>query len=304
MKLSQIVVYRQKLEHLRENFFVGTGKKTREELFRELGKISHSFLDLDQKFNQLDNEFVETINREIQLLIDQHRHLEKQCLTDSANYFGPMIESAEFITNTRWKLSPQTQQLIVNKIRSHSDWIFPGLIFRPSALDDIRPMVSCNPLYLVDVNQDILNETMKNYPIEFQQRLRPYVIDQNKENFLSILPFENFGLIVAPYYFNFRDLPTVEKYLAEIFKLLKPGGICSFSFNDCDHSHETKMAENLVNSYIPGSMLKSKIFNMGYHIIFARRDITGISWWEIQKPGKISSVRGGQPLAKIIAKSR
>ena len=165
-------------------------------------------------------------------------------------------------------------------------------------------MVSCNPLYLVDLDRALLDVSVSTFPEAFQQRLRPYVIDHTRENFLHPLPIGNFGLITALCYFNYKDIDQVKQYLIQIYQLLKPGGICSFSFNDCDYSHEISLAESNVNSYIPGSMLKPMIFDIGYHIIFQSRDVSGISWWEIQKPGEISSLRGGQTLAKIIAKSK
>jgi hypothetical protein len=300
MKLSEIVKNIDYLKFLQREFFLATGQKTRQELFLELAKFPTDFAELSNDYETLDKKFLDSINQQLQFLKSTTEILHKNYLIDSQRHFGSIIESAEYIRNVRWRLSSQTETLIKNKIQSHSNWIFPACVFRPSALTDLRSIVSCDPLYLIDHNREILDQTVGQYPREYQNRLRPYVLDY--QGGLDFLPQNNFGLVVAAYFFNFKDINTIERYLSGIFKLLRHGGICSFSFNDCNYSHEIDLAENRINSYVPGDRLKKIIMSLGYYTIFSYRDLTGISWWEIQKPGEISSLRGGQTLAKIIAK--
>lgn len=305
MKLSEIVDQRKKLQDIKKNFADISGQQHRRSWFDHNQNTATFFPQFNQRYLDLDQDFIDTVDHQIQKLNQLWATQHQQYLLDSQHFFNKILnENFNHVTNTMWRLSARTHDVIVNKLKSHSNWTYPGLIFRPSALQDLRAMVSCNPLYLVDQDRELLDQSLKEFPDAYQQRLRPYVIDHHKKNFLHPLPIGNLGFVVALYYFNFKDIDTINNYLKQIFQLLKPGGICSFSFNDCDHSHEINQAERHVNSYVPGHMLCDMIKKLGYHVIFQSRDITGISWWEIQKPGEITSLRGGQTLAKIIAKSK
>jgi hypothetical protein len=301
--LSDIIADRQYLSSLKNNFY--NRSPVSADQFQKLTTISQSFSHIHQQYCQLDETFLCEIDHQLELLNQQHYHLHQQYLVDSENFFGKvLIESFDYILNTRRKIQNHTQQRINHKIQLRSSWIFPGLVFRPMAFSDLRPLVACDPLYLVDSDRELIDYSLKQFPPEYQRRLRPYVVDSSAKNFLHPLPQGNFGLVVALDFFNYKDFATMKKYLKEIFLLLRPGGICSFSFNDCDHSYETRMTEQHVYSYIPGSMLRPEIVNLGYNLIYHSRDLSGTSWWEIQKPGEISTIRGGQTLAKVIAKSK
>ena len=55
-------------------------------------------------------------------------------------------------------------------------------------------------------------------------------------------------------------------------------------------------------SYTPGSQVFSWCSSLGYEIIDKFRIDHSCTWMEIKRPGEITSLRGGQSLAKILYK--
>jgi hypothetical protein len=53
--------------------------------------------------------------------------------------------------------------------------------------------------------------------------------------------------------------------------------------------------------YTPGRQIRSLLNELKFEIIGEYRGLDNLFWMEIQKPGEITSIRGGQSLAKIIA---
>jgi hypothetical protein len=47
-------------------------------------------------------------------------------------------------------------------------------------------------------------------------------------------------------------------------------------------------------------MIVEYVENIGYEVNHRHRGQGNVSWLEIQKPGEITSLRGGQTLAKIV----
>ncbi len=304
MKLSSIQYDLSVLHSIKKNYSQFTGQHLLKETMSTLLNMDNEFFsDISTKFNQLDDTLIKIIDDKIQHLQSKAQSISTEYLEKHRHHFYHVYIESNLVVR-KWHLNPTVKKVIVNKLQMHSNWIFPGLIFRPTSLDSIRSMVACDPLYIVDTTEFLLEHAKMEFPDSYQRRLRPYVIDQTKDNFLSHLPQDNFGFITSLDLLKYRNIQQIEIYLKEIFKLLRPGGIFSFSFNDCDHGHETSLAESFAFSFVPGNMLRSIIQQIGFNIVLVYRDISAISWWEIQKPGNIQSIRGGQTLAKIIAKSK
>jgi len=91
--------------------------------------------------------------------------------------------------------------------------------------------------------------------------------------------------------------------LKSMMELLRPGGVAVFTFNDCDYPQEVDKVEKMRYCYTNGHVVRKLCTNIGYNILAdIRRDeelLTTVSWLEIQKPGTLNSLRGGQNLAAI-----
>jgi SAM-dependent methyltransferase len=116
------------------------------------------------------------------------------------------------------------------------------------------------------------------------------------------LPQEQFGVVCAFNYFNFKPWEVIKQYLDEVFVLLRPGGSFLFSFNDCDNWRAVGLVEHHYCCYTPGRLLRKHVLDLGYEITNDHQTQTGPSWMEIRKPGVLDSIRGGQALAGIFMK--
>jgi SAM-dependent methyltransferase len=211
-------------------------------------------------------------------------------------------ETNEYILNRRLKIDPEGKILIRARLLQHTDWRLPGLIIRPGLEKFIEDLVPLDPLYLVDSHQELLDPAMQAFTPEYQRRLRPYVInDYDSSNALHQLPVNQFGLIFAYNYFNYKPMKVFCQYLDSMFGLLRPGGVAIFTFNNCDHAHGVILAEKSFMCYTPGKEVIAYCNKIGFEIVSVNRAQGDVTWVEIKKPGKIESIRGGQALAKIVA---
>ena len=165
----------------------------------------------------------------------------------------------------------------------------------------IEDMVPMDPLYLVDHDRELINVAVSPFTQEYQRRLRPYVINDWKDTeIFTALPSNQFGLVFAYNYFNWKPIEMIEKFLTEIYQKLRPGGALVFTYNECDKWQGVGAVENAWMCYTPGSRIQTIARNLGYKIIEQCTGAGDIAWFEMHKPGEVRSLRGGQVLAKVI----
>ena len=64
-----------------------------------------------------------------------------------------------------------------------------------------------------------------------------------------------------------------------------------------------RLAESYYACYTPGRMVKAIAQRIGYEIYFIWNDGGPSTWIELQKPGALTTLRGGQALARIVHKT-
>lgn len=201
--------------------------------------------------------------------------------------------------------SPETENWVIAKITQYSDWHYPALQINPRSKKWIDPMVASDPLYLAHSNISIVKDMIKEYPELYQNRLRLYeIVDRN----FSKLPMAQFGFVLCWDNFNHLSLDKIEKYIREVWKLLRPGGSFIFNYNNCDFEGTAYRAECHAGSYASASWLTTLLNAIGYEITALHDDETGdafnthISWAEIKKPGDLKTVKAAQAMAQILSK--
>lgn len=201
--------------------------------------------------------------------------------------------------------SPEIENWVMAKITQYSDWHYPALQINPRSKKWIDPMVASDPLYLTHSNIAMVKDMIKEYPELYQNRLRLYeIVDRD----FSKLPRAQFGFVLCWDNFNHLSLDKIEKYIREVWKLLRPGGSFIFNYNNCDFEGPAYRAECYAGSYASASWLKTLLNAIGYEITALHDDNTGdafnthISWVEIKKPGDLETVKAAQAMAQIIAK--
>jgi|688.fasta_scaffold20946_2 hypothetical protein len=205
--------------------------------------------------------------------------------------------------NTQWLddiLEPDVtvKEILHNRILLRTDWRFSAMVIHPGKESFIDLITANDPVYIVDDHKDLFQPVLDKFNPVYQRRLRPYVINKT----LDKLPSDQIALCVAYNYFNYKPLSVIKQYLEEIFKKLMPGGVLCMTINDCDRHHAVMLIEHNVSYYTPGRLIFELAQSIGYKCIFKWHNNSTWTWIELQRPGKTTSIRGGQSLAKIINK--
>jgi len=195
---------------------------------------------------------------------------------------------------------PETLEFFESRIKIHASWKWPALEIRPAYGEITDSLIACDPLYLVDTHPDMFKHVKTKWTPEYQKRLRYYTIDEKSKRMFHQLPQAQIGLLVAVDYMNFRPLSLIERYLTEIFGLLRPGGVAIFTYNNCDYPIGVDNFENSYYCYTPGREIKAICEKIGFRISSSFDLENNVSWLEIQKPGTRSTLKGGQTLGKIM----
>jgi len=256
-----------------------------------------------QEFSQLIDANQQTINKikdtiaAVTLDIDQ---LAKSLFDtdDQKNNF-----TSDRVTQLL-ELDEERTDYIVSRIGSYSDWLYPSLIIYPREKKWLMStIVASDPLYLVQHSSIELNNLIDDFSEIYKNRLRCY--DTN--NF-SKLPQEQFRFVLLWDFLNYISVDQFEFYLREMFKLIRPGGSCMFSYNNCDLIGSANLAELDCSSYANSKIVESLAKHIGFEITRFEDLATGdaltthVSWVELRKPGTLTTVKAHQAMAKIIEK--
>lgn len=306
MKLSELVALKTSLDQMSSH-----GARTETGL--ELGKILHlvesqkfrvntSLEDLQSKQSHVMQSF-DQFEQSLDLLKVQVKQLieieEKEWFQESYRLYEEEMrnEHHDYILNRRPQIKPETT--LRTRLTNHADWRYPAMVIRPGLEDFITEMVGYDPLYIVDLNRHLLGKVPYRFPPEYQNRLRPYVVDESLDHeILKQIPDNQFGMCLVYNFFNFRPLEYIKKYLAEIYTKLRPGGVLIMTYNDCDRVPGVILAEQRYACYTPGTLVTQLAENIGYDRAFTWNDGGPMTFLEIRKPGDLVSMRGGQALAR------
>lgn len=252
------------------------------------------------------NAFRFTLDQLKQRLHEEIESQESEYLRESKRMFDHEMpyETNEYILNRKLNIDPDSNILLRSHLRNLGDWRLPGLIFRPARETFIEDMVPLDPLYLVDHHEELLKPSVESFTPEYQRRLRQYVInDRHAGHILADFPTNQFGLVFAYNYFNFKPLELIQRYLTELYDVMRPGGTLIMTYNNCDRSQGVGLVDRGFMCYTPKRHIQRHAESVGFESTFEHDGLGDLSWLEFVKPGKIESIRGGQTLAKIVAKT-
>jgi SAM-dependent methyltransferase len=262
----------------------------------------------------IHNQFKSTLN---EIIIGLNLEIE----TEEKSYYENSLAEYNKITHNRYnhivysedilkriiQITPDARLMITNRIKSYIDWKNAGMIIRPGREDFIKHLVECDPLYIVDHDEELLKDSVADFNEEYQARIRHfYITDVSthpNNSLIETIPNGQFGFCLAYNFFNFVAMEPFEQYLKEIFSKLKPGGILALTFNDCDYAHSVGLVEKNYSFYTPGKRVLAAAKSIGYKQMFSWTDGGDFTWLELRKPGALESLKGGQTLAKILPKT-
>jgi SAM-dependent methyltransferase len=311
MKLSEIVAYLNLLDSLSVH-------EEAAESIRRLSAVLHVVAnhsvqvndcsqDLEQCFDSvkggLDN-FEQVLGQIKQRLIQMWHEQEPEYLANSYQLFdqGMRNDSPSWILSRKLVVNDADKEVLQYRLKNLTDWRLPGMIIGPRTENFIHDMVPMDPLYVVDTHEDLLAPAVRQFHINYQHRLRQYVVnDYTTGAILNELPGEQFGVIFAYNYFNFRPIETIRRYIWEIASKLRPGGTFIMTYNNCDRAHGIGLTERFWMCYTPKRLIVEAAESAGLELVSSTDADGDLSWIEFVRPGEIETLRGGQSLAKIIA---
>ncbi len=267
---------------------------------------------LSDRFNQVNRSFVDfqsTMDAMIKDIDQVISDMEPGYFAESYRLYSEEMvgESTEYILNRRLhQVTPEIYDFIASRVILYNSHLYPGMIIRPSQETFIKNMIGCDPLYVLDTKYDLLEPCLQDFKIEYQRRVRKVIMKEITDGpmFGDAIPDGQIGFVLVYNYFNFRPFEIIEKCLREIFVKLRPGGIVGMTFNNCDLPNGVMLAERHYMCYTPGGMIERLAESIGYEIKFRYDTHVPNTWLELRKPGMVTSLRGGQSLAKIIEKSQ
>jgi hypothetical protein len=312
MKLSTLINYRTQLRNIdlapmqksvqgelsKVLYLINNQSNMNDKLARLLSnqsvQVQGSIADFENMFKQFEHKVDEVITQVEQPYFLQSYNLYENEMNN---------ETLADLKNRSPNLAPSTVEFYRSRILRYIGWQHPAMIVRPAFETYIADMVSCDPLYLVDLNYELFEPALERYNQLFQSRLRRYTVsERTDQEILQNLPDSQFGLILAFNYFNFRPFEVIRRWMTEMLQKLKPGGMLLMTINDCNRDKAVMLVEQNYCCYTPGHLVMQLAETLGFEVVFKWDDNGPMTWIELKKPGTLTTLRGGQTLAKILPK--
>lgn len=308
MKLSELVAYRDKLRKHDINTFSSMNTQIFDLLQAEIEDPEYLALFTDHRnkiMRNLDKFKADHLDYDHKLTEQIHEQ-EKSYLVESEERFSRenVNQTIEGIKQRHLAINDDTKEYLKTRISYYTAWDQTGLQICPSQGDLTHTLVSFDPLYLIDYGDILIKPVRDQFNKQYSNRLRSYVMPQIKDGntLFHKLPQEQFGFILAYNFFDTLSMNIIQRMLSECYHLLKPGGKMLFTFNDCDLPHNISLYERTHKYYTPGRLVRHYLENMGFTVLKHFRETYGMAWFEIEKPGKLDSIKGGQVLAQVANK--
>ena len=312
MKLSEVLAYIELLDDKlsQPNFY--DASRHLDHVVNQIVEYPHQLGNFSQEIQSAAEEVKASFAKVDSVMIDLQQTLEKikanlerPLFEDSVNLYEQemVFETSDYILNRKLAIDPEDHEVMYGHLLNYTDWRLPGMIIRPGLEKWIEHLVPLDPLYVVDTNDELLEPAVSQFTVEYQRRLRRYtIIDSERTSIFGQLPDNQFGFVFAYNYFNYKPIEVIKRYLKELFGKLRPGGVFMFTYNDCDWSHGTALAEKKFMCYTPSRIIEHEAMLVGFEIVYKHRGLGNINWLELKRPGDVVSYRGGQSLAKIVVK--
>lgn len=311
MRLSQLLKLKQDLQTHTSNkaegeindhiahvnqLAMGADRLPESELFQKINVEYRNMLPYMRKIEEIKQEKIKEIDEKIS-------ELSKGYFIDSYEMYEDQHKLADVATNRdirRLYTYGNVKEIIKTRIYHYVDWRYPALEIGPGDGEFTQEMSAGDPLYIVDIHQEFLDSTKKQFN-EFYatRRLRSYLIHKSKHD-LSMLPQEQIGFVLAWNVFNYFPLEAIKSYLNEIKKVVRPGGTIMFSYNNSDRWQGAEMVENAFMCHTPKHILVPLVESLGFTVTNSYDYDPTVSWVEIQKSGKLSTCKAHQSMGAVV----
>lgn len=309
MNLIDVIEMRTRIEKMQ---LVDTESDIQEHLRLLRDSIGSNLLDdsFTHKVAESHDKITDELAKMRSLMINQKEFYDSVIESKHEEYFAKSHEiyesmkhdEPEYIFERHKQHNPllhdDIQDLFIARLGQYVTWQKPGLQIHPLFGEVTDHIKGLDPLYLADISDKMLFYVKTKWHEKYTKRLRFYTIDEKSSNPLHAFPKNQFGLIVSVGYFNYKPIEMVTQFLKSAYDVLCDGGVFVFTYNNASTTKGVSRVNNFFNTYIPNDMIVNIARSLGYEIL-ADMTVSACSWLEIKKPGKLTSIRGGQTLAEI-----
>lgn len=270
-------------------------------LVDELLTSLHSIIMYTDKETKFVKTCLENIDKKIELLTTDLLYFS--FLNDNLDGVdNQLLETYENERNLRYlKIEDSTRQYLKNIISKYTGWQYPALEIGCGNSEFTEWMVAADPLYITDLYQEALDTTLNKFNRTYQRRLRPYLIDKNlKIEQYAKLPKNQMGFIFSWNTLSYYYYYELGRVLKECSRLLRPGGIMFFDFNDCDTPIGAHFVDMRFKPWMNRKLLKQLADEVDLEIVEFHRPEEEITTVTLKKSGVLESLRAHQTLGEIV----
>ena len=272
----------------------------RERLTDTHNLLQQTFLKFEQELDEFKLAVKTKIEKEGNVWLQKSYTMYEQQLETK---LSQQPEAVRLHKNKPLALDEETMKMFRTRVGAYCSWLYPAMIIHPMLEPFVHDMSSGTPLYIVDESRYLIDPVLDQFNSVYRGRVRPYVIEESFEHpILDKLPDNQFGVCMVYNYFNYKPFEIIQKYIEEIYKKLAPGGTLIMTFNDSDRYQTIQLVEQNITFYTPGTLVYGWIEYVGFEEVYRYQTDDASTWLEIRKPGELTSLRGGQCLAKILPK--
>ena len=310
MKLSDLVKYRAQLQEFNTQDVIDIVYREIMPMLhrvRQSGNLTPHDQAIADSYDKIQNSIKEFGNN-IQLA---HDAVQARIDHNGKDYFARSSLCYEDLRGAfknpkhlerRITLSEESHNIISTRISLRADWHYPGLVIHPSHETWIDLMVAMDPLYVMDEDWDWLEPLKVRYSANYQKRVRYFVTPPfSNAPLMGNVPNTQLGVVLVYNFFNYKPFEVIQHFLDKIYQKMKPGGVLMMTINDCDRPGGVDLVDRYAAAYTPSSLVQTYAESLGYQVIFRHDLDAAVTWMELQRPGVLNSLRGGQSLAKIVA---
>lgn len=251
--------------------------------------------------NKIDNLY-----KSIEIFLTEYKRLLKEMdiSQDNAIQRIKLLRNQERISWFKdWKKPDHQFEAFNGIVTSYCNWEYPVLEIFPGMGDMLPFAVSGEPLYIVDWDEELLEDVTKQFNSYYSsKRLMKYKIDGYD---LSALPQNSFGFVYSINFVNFENLTNLLTLAENVYNCLMPGGIYMFIYNNSDDYWSVENAAEYYFGLVGTKELSEGLTNLGFEIIQVERSKKiNHSYIICKKPGEIDYIKKSSILAKVIDRDR
>ena len=130
-----------------------------------------------------------------------------------------------------------------------------------------------------------MEDISKQFNPIYERRLRIYQIEDAD---FSYLPQKAFSFVFSWYHFEFLPYDIIDRYLAGVFNMLRPGGHAFLSYANCLIEKSAEQFEKHYYCYMTTKLMEGLATKNGFDIVEQEDFQSRMSWVILKKPGRFT----------------